>query len=82
MRDRAVNYSRLTSVRFTVMDYQEAAIPDLGSIEASAMPLLEQNISNNEHLFDGYRPNALVLDWDESLPSEVTSIENGFDFIM
>lgn len=46
------------------------------------MPLLEQNISNNEHLFDGYRPNALVLDWDESLPSEVTSIENGFDFIM
>ncbi|KAK7683348.1 hypothetical protein QCA50_013610 [Cerrena zonata] len=49
----------------------------------SAMPLLEHNISNNEHLFVGDRPQALVLDWDEeSLPSEVTAIQDGFDLVI
>ena len=52
-------------------------------MEASAMPLLEHNISSNEHLFEGSRPQALVLDWDdEDLPTEVNSLQTGFDLIV
>jgi hypothetical protein len=49
---------------------------------ASAMPLLEQNISNNQHTFTT-SPKAVVLDWDdEDLPQDVTSLEDGLDAIV
>ncbi|THH16232.1 hypothetical protein EUX98_g9337 [Antrodiella citrinella] len=51
---------------------------------ASAMPLLEHNISRNEKLFTfpAIRPQAVVLDWDEPLPDEVHAVEGGFDVIV
>jgi hypothetical protein len=49
---------------------------------ASAMPLLEHNISINEQLFPFARPRALVLDWDEELPDIVMSINDGVDVIV
>ncbi|KAL0569716.1 hypothetical protein V5O48_012245 [Marasmius crinis-equi] len=42
----------------------------------SAMPLLEHNVSQNSHLFPNPRltPQAKVLDWDQDLPEDVTTI--------
>lgn len=52
---------------------------------ASAMPLLEHNISANETLFrsPSARPEALVLDWDdERLPERLSVVKTGFNAIM
>lgn len=47
------------------------------------MPLLEHNISANEHLFSFTRPLAAVLDWDEEkLSKEVLSLNDGLDAVM
>jgi uncharacterized phage-like protein YoqJ len=47
------------------------------------MPLLEQNISANAHLFQHSRPTAAVLDWDnETLPHFIQEYNEGFDAIM
>ncbi|KAH9928793.1 putative methyltransferase-domain-containing protein [Amylocystis lapponica] len=65
-----------------------AQAPQKGSIVTtdlpSAMPLLEHNISMNESLFvhSSVRPHAVVLDWDEELPSEVSNSNVGFDAII
>jgi len=49
----------------------------------SAMPLLEHNISANEHLFKSTRPQAAVLDWDDDdLPEEIQSLDAGIDAIV
>ena len=49
---------------------------------ASAMPLLDQNISNNQHTFTT-SPKAVVLDWDdEDLPQDVTDLQDGLDAIV
>jgi len=48
----------------------------------SAMPLLEHNISANQHIFPSTHPQAAVLDWDEELPDNIQAIEGGFDAIM
>jgi len=49
----------------------------------SAMPLLEHNISANEHLFRSARPQAAILDWDEDdLPEEIQSLDTGIDAIV
>jgi len=43
----------------------------------SAMPLLEQNITVNEHVFPSRRPQAAVLDWDdEELPANVRALSD------
>ncbi|KAH8103850.1 putative methyltransferase-domain-containing protein [Cristinia sonorae] len=51
---------------------------------ASAMPLLEHNIAQNAHLFTSpsMQPRAIVLDWDENIPPEVSAVKGGFDFII
>lgn len=52
---------------------------------ASAMPLLEHNVTQNESLYvtPGTRPHPIVLDWDEEeLPAEIQSVPGGFDVIM
>ena len=51
---------------------------------ASAMPLLEHNITANGTLFShpSVRPRALVLDWDDDLPDDITGVEDGFDAIL
>ena len=46
------------------------------------MPLLEHNISANQHLFPFAHPQAAVLDWDEDLPDYIQAIEGGFDVIL
>ena len=47
------------------------------------MPLLEHNISANEHLFKSTRPQAAVLDWDDDdLPEEIQSLDAGIDAIV
>lgn len=47
---------------------------------ASAMPLLEQNISSNT--FPLYsRPEAVVLDWEDELPDKVTR-DAAFDLLV
>ncbi|EDQ98329.1 uncharacterized protein LACBIDRAFT_303943 [Laccaria bicolor S238N-H82] len=49
---------------------------------SSAMPLLEQNISSNQHTFTT-SPKAVVLDWDdEDFPQDVTGLEDGLDAIV
>lgn len=52
----------------------------------SAMPLLSHNITVNSHLFSPAakaRPEAVILDWDESdLPDEVLSLNAGIDVIL
>jgi hypothetical protein len=49
-------------------------------IPASAMPLLEYNITANEHLYSSIRPQAAVLDWDEEELPEAFKQE--FDAIL
>ena len=50
---------------------------------ASAMPLLEHNISANGHLFHCARPRAAVLDWDdEEFPEDISSLNAGIDGIV
>ena len=49
----------------------------INSFSASAMPLLEHNISTNTHHCPSTTPKASVLDWDdEELPKEVQDLEN------
>ncbi|PIL25291.1 hypothetical protein GSI_13180 [Ganoderma sinense ZZ0214-1] len=50
----------------------------------SALPLLTHNVATNGILFkDPLRPQPLALDWDEeTLPSEVRTVEGGFDVII
>jgi len=52
-------------------------------ISASAMPLLEHNITANQHLFSSTRPRATILDWDdEGLPDYIQALNQGFDAIV
>jgi hypothetical protein len=47
------------------------------------MPLLEHNISANEHLFTSVRPHASVLDWDdEDIPEVIKYLDAGIDAIV
>ncbi|KAH9830026.1 putative methyltransferase-domain-containing protein [Rhodofomes roseus] len=74
-------------VSLTLGALRSAKAPDdslLTTDLASAMPLLEHNISNNASIFrsDASRPRALTLDWDEPLPPEVSSVQDGFDVII
>jgi hypothetical protein len=48
---------------------------------ATAMPLLEQNITENSQYYLSTSPRAFVLDWDEELPDEVTNVAS-LDIIM
>lgn len=45
------------------------------------MELMNHNISQNMSLFPVCPPEALPLDWDEDLPTEVVEI-GGFDLIV
>lgn len=45
------------------------------------MELMNHNISKNTNLFPLCPPQALPLDWDEDLPTEVVDV-GGFDLIM
>ncbi|KAF7969692.1 hypothetical protein HWV62_26210 [Athelia sp. TMB] len=59
---------------------------------ASAMPLLEHNISANADLFAapgsgsgamyGCKPRAAVLDWEEDLPDDIRTLDGGIDAIV
>ena len=47
------------------------------------MPLLEHNITANQHLFSSTRPRATILDWDdEGLPDYIQALNQGFDAIV
>jgi len=47
------------------------------------MPLLEHNISANQHLFKSACPKAAILDWDdEGIPEEIYSLNTGIDAIV
>ena len=46
------------------------------------MPLLELNISANQHLFQFSRPQATILDWDEDLPDSIQNAAGRPDVIM
>jgi hypothetical protein len=47
------------------------------------MPLLEQNILANAHLFQHTHPIAAVLDWDNAtLPNLIQEFNEGFDVIV
>jgi hypothetical protein len=47
------------------------------------MPLLEHNISANEHLFTSAHPQAAVLNWDDAEIAEVIkSFDAGIDVIV
>ncbi|KAJ3755575.1 putative methyltransferase-domain-containing protein [Lentinula raphanica] len=54
------------------------------SLTASAMPLLEHNISLNSHLFarPADLPKAEVLDWDAELPSSTHALRGTLDAIV
>jgi hypothetical protein len=54
----------------------------LSLYSASAMPLLEHNISSNEHLCTSARPHPAVLDWDEAIPKEIENLKAGIDAIV
>ncbi|KAL0066077.1 hypothetical protein AAF712_006908 [Marasmius tenuissimus] len=48
----------------------------------SAMPLLEHNISRNQHLYPDPKPRANVLDWDEDLPEYTRMLSGDLDVII
>ncbi|KAF5367828.1 hypothetical protein D9757_010330 [Collybiopsis confluens] len=50
----------------------------------SAMPLLEQNISLNRHLFSNLstRPRPEILDWDKELPEYTQELQENLDAIV
>ncbi|TFK25574.1 hypothetical protein FA15DRAFT_338647 [Coprinopsis marcescibilis] len=48
----------------------------------SAMPLLEHNISLNEHLFPSVSLRAVVLDWDEDLNAQLRDEAGEIDLVV
>jgi hypothetical protein len=72
----------VSSAQILVSTFQFLHCTFADDVSASAMPLLEHNISANQHLFPSTRPQTAVLDWDKDLPDYIYDMQGGFHAIM